>query len=555
MRYHSFLRVVGLCMALGWASVPASAASAAQAARGRVIADFPRGDGPRAIGITEAGQDAQPAGPSGLIDAAHGGAFILDSVNKRIIRVDPAGKIEVAATIPNSGFAQDILRQDQSVYVLGNAPIYVGQDRGKGKITRGGMPESSSEGPGSVASAFEANGAVLSPGRVGTPENAPVPSDIGPWLPVAGPTPRAGEYRISRQKQQALVVEIRQENNSRQNLRLEIPASPALVGSIGLLGMDRKGHYYVRTEQLTRPDAGRVKVWILRYDQKGNLDGGYDVPDERMELVPNRYLALSDDGRVYFLESRLQKTRLWLLDLLPRAQFVKWQANTMRKLAGAAGAMRNNTEATPPTARSPESGNRSTPLPRSEILALAESFRTAEWTVGDKNYADSAPSRCAPAKGYLWMRPAYLDDQRGKTVTGVPYNWGGYMSVTDFLQRIKTDALGGNICTCRSTYNCVQRKAAGVDCSGFVSQVWKIPRHTTISLMKKARRLASLQELQPGDAINKPNSHVRLFVAFSPAGNGAIRAYEASTSCGRVCMRDFTTKQLEGYVPLAAPSI
>ncbi|QNA88779.1 hypothetical protein G4G28_10235 [Massilia sp. Dwa41.01b] len=191
-------------------------------------------------------------------------------------------------------------------------------------------------------------------------------------------------------------------------------------------------------------------------------------------------------------------------------------------------------------------------LTRAAILSTAEAYRTAQWQVTSANYRPDAVSACVPARGKRWLRPAYLEGQLGKRVTGIPYNWGGYITIAAFMQRTAEGYAGGNICTCRKG-DCVDRRAAGVDCSGFVSQTWNVKRRTTARLKEVARPLPSYAELRPGDAMNKPGSHVRLFVSLSPTGNGSIRAYEASTSCGRVCLRDFSTRQLEGYLPLGAP--
>jgi hypothetical protein len=520
-------------------------------ARGTVIASFARGSGVHQMGITENTLEAPAIGPTGLVDTEREGVFILDAVNARILRVSPNGKAELAATLRPNSLAQDILRQGASVYVLEDEPVYVGSDSGTGKLRGRGAAESTGASASAATALFEANGAVLTQ-RGGTPESSGSEPGMGRWLRGSSRDGQPLEYRTVRAGDGAVRVEVRGAQPASTTV-LPIPIQSALLGSTSLLGTDADGRHYVRAEQFAQQQGvGRAKVWVLRYRRDGSFDGGYDVPDEALELVPNRYLALSRAGKLFFMESRTDSTRLWSLAPFAPADFSRRQEETMRRIATTEEPLAIGPGGPKPNG-SQEAATSAAALSRADILATAEAYRTTKWLVSPANYRSGAVSACLPASGKLWKRPGPVEGQMGKLVEGVPYNWGGYDSLSQFTTRIAQNAVGGNICTCRSGYNCVNSKAAGVDCSGFVSRTWDTRRYTTVSLMQAARRLPSYKELKPGDALNKPNSHVRLFVSLSPAGNGSIRAYEASASCGKVCLRDFSSKQLEGYLPLAAP--
>lgn len=534
-----------------WASLantPAAAAPAAADPRGTVIASFARGSGPRQLGITEHTEDAPAVGPTGLVDTENGDVLILDSVNARILRVDPAGKSELAAPLRPDSLPQDILRQGSAVYVLEDKPVYAGSDTGKGRLSNNAARELTGPSESTASALFEANGAVLSaPG--GTPERTGGEAGAGRWLRGTSSDATPLEYRTVRTDTGAVRMDVRGSRLPGM-ATLSIPIPAALLGSTALLGTDMEGRFHVRAEQFAqRQGRGRAKVWVLRYKRDGSFDGGYDVPDETLELVPNRYLALSRTGMLYFMESHPKRTRLWSLKPFGAADFARRQEATMRRIAAAQGPVAAGGGAPSPSGAQEAA---TTGLTRARILETAEAYRTASWTVSQANYRPSAVSRCDPPRGLRWKRPAYLEGRQGERVSGIPYNWGGYMTIAEFMTKVARGDGGGNICTCR-TGNCVDSKAAGVDCSGFVSKTWETRRYSTSSLAKATRQLASYAELKPGDALNKAGSHVRLFVSPSPAGNGSIRAYEASTSCGRVCLRDFTTRQLQGYVALAAP--
>lgn len=532
--------LVNLYVCAALVAVSSSGQAAGGDARGKVIATFARGSGPNQLGITDAAPDAPPTGPSGLVDATGDGVLILDAVNARIIRVAVNGNLETAAVLDANTMAQDIVRRGGGVWVLRDQPEYVGNDTGSGKLVGSGTTESS--GGSNVAGMFEANGAVLTSGN-SVLESSGTASGTGAWMQGASATGSAVEYRVVHADGGRVNVEVRQ-GMPQRTVMLRLALSSTQLGTLGFLGSDNAGRLFLRVEQAAAlTGAGRVKVWVLRYQPDGRFDGGYDVPDDTLQLVPNRYLAVTGTGSVYFMESRRQDTRIWLLASL--------SASTLQKRLARADA---SPAPVPVAAGTTESAPAATGLTRAQILATAESYRTLAWTLQDSNYRADSVSACEPAAGKRWKRPAYLQDQQGKRITGVPYNWGGYMSIQQFLARLAGNAPAGNVCTCRTAFNCVDARAAGVDCSGFVSQTWGIGHNTTVGLMNIGKRLTSYKELKPGDALDAPNSHVRLFVANSVSGNGAVRAYEASTSCGKVCVRDFTTKQLEGYRPLGAPA-
>ena len=70
----------------------------------------------------------------------------------------------------------------------------------------------------------------------------------------------------------------------------------------------------------------------------------------------------------------------------------------------------------------------------------------------------------------------------------MPYRWGGDDTPQTFKARVRSGALAGDICTCRSAAlnYCLVQGSAGVDCSGFVSRAWGIGKRGTSGLLDVA---------------------------------------------------------------------
>jgi hypothetical protein len=109
--------------------------------------------------------------------------------------------------------------------------------------------------------------------------------------------------------------------------------------------------------------------------------------------------------------------------------------------------------------------------------------------------------------------------------------------------------LVGNVCTRDNP----RPDVVGVDCSAFVSAAWGLSTHfTTIAIPAITRRLSNPWDLLPGDAFNKPGSHVMLFLRFTP--DRRVEVAESSTGgCGgKVCRNIYPLGSLlaRGYAPV-----
>jgi hypothetical protein len=128
---------------------------------------------------------------------------------------------------------------------------------------------------------------------------------------------------------------------------------------------------------------------------------------------------------------------------------------------------------------------------------------------------------------------------------GVPYQWGGFSSISgfnltnpiDFYDQYtgsgtfegKIHFAGDIFCD----FQIISGKACGVDCSGFVSRCWNLStKQSTRSLTEPEFSLPiTIDNLQMGDLLIKPNYHVMLFDEFLDENNTIIQVYEAGPNC------------------------
>ena len=94
---------------------------------------------------------------------------------------------------------------------------------------------------------------------------------------------------------------------------------------------------------------------------------------------------------------------------------------------------------------------------------------------------------------------------------------------------------------------------AGVDCSAFVSATWGLSVHyTTAAIPAIAKPVENPWDLKPGDALNKPGSHVMLFLRFTPDRKAEVMEASTGGCNGRVCRNVYPLAGLlaRGYTPV-----
>jgi hypothetical protein len=179
------------------------------------------------------------------------------------------------------------------------------------------------------------------------------------------------------------------------------------------------------------------------------------------------------------------------------------------------------------------------PITRERILANAAAFAEHVWTCSlDNQFGGTA---CHAD----WL----CDYQAGTTYVGLPYDWGGYVTLDEFEQDLQ-DGKGAGSHSEWGVLECT----TGLDCSGYVSQCWEVSHHST-STMDGVAHPIDPDDLQPGDAWNHPGSHIVLWVR--QAENGSPVFYEAAgRPVNKVQLNDYAGwSYLEGYTALRADKL
>ncbi len=147
------------------------------------------------------------------------------------------------------------------------------------------------------------------------------------------------------------------------------------------------------------------------------------------------------------------------------------------------------------------------------------------------------------ANGYASCVSGYESDYGPGAHTGLPYDWGGYMTLAEFDQQI-ADGYGAGSHSWHGILWCT----AGVDCSGYVSQVWETDHYSTSTFYNVTHDISAADVL-PGDAFNDAGSHIVLYTYETDAGTPVF--YEASGGAEQVRVNGTSGwSYLSGYTPI-----
>ncbi|RYD72763.1 MAG: hypothetical protein EOP84_22620 [Verrucomicrobiaceae bacterium] len=175
------------------------------------------------------------------------------------------------------------------------------------------------------------------------------------------------------------------------------------------------------------------------------------------------------------------------------------------------------------------------PVTRSEALSIAQRYASHRWEASEKNILHGLDRSKIPVRTPNRPADAPSPDEGLWTVgavnIGVPYKWGGFDTLESFDKGISSGKAAGDLYTLekrRKGGAAVSPYAVGIDCSGFISRCWKLPKkQSTSTLPSICRPLASPSELLPGDILNTTNGHVLLFAKWLDDEKSRALFYEA----------------------------
>jgi hypothetical protein len=514
---------------------------AGAAASDTVIKRFSSGASRDSVGMIDAREDAPPDGPQAIYAAEDGSLYLLDQVNGRLLRFDAkkANSSVQSLELPQEMQPTDVVVRRGNVYVWDGAPQALRangrDDEPVRELTRTRTAEKPDD---ETLTAFAQMGSQTldSPDQLLGEKSRGLPAQSRPArqsIATRGHGTVTADVKTG-DKLDTAQIELRAQpaNTALGKLRLKVRDR---IGIVEFLEIDNTGRMFVLTENIPTSSKRTASAYVVRYSPEGVQDSVYDIPFSESVALSRRFIAISPDGDVYFL--RTGKSEVDLIgvgsrsvranDVIDNPNLPRPSDQDLKALKGPIAAVRA--------------------LTRQQVVETAFAFEGVQWRLTPPVYGRDPDTSCS---GFNRIRrPGYLSGKLNQEVRGVPYCWGCHGSLNQFRANIANGMLAGNVCT----HNNPRPDVTGVDCSAFVSAAWGLSTHfTTAAIPGISTQLQNAWDLQPGDALNKPGSHVMLFLRFTPDRRAEVMESSTGGCNGRVCRNIYPLSSLlaRGYRPV-----
>ncbi|MBB3354397.1 hypothetical protein FHT70_004349 [Rhizobium sp. BK049] len=506
-------------------------------AKDAVMIELPGGDGARSVGIISANEEVEASGPAAITVGDDGTVYILDQNNGRVLAVD--GERSQAdpeiLPLPENTAPEDLAVVHNELYLWSDGIVPLERATGADGRSQTLRAIDGGDADDYTRSVFASMGSVP-PGPLNSiideigrsTSRPPARPPVVQYVPSRGLGDIVAEVSAANDKAEILLRRASSEENF---LSLQLTGENR-IGTVELLDIDTTGRPYALVELVPADRPERTGMLVVRFTPNGVLERVYDLPIEPGTVFSRRFVAIGPRGDVLFLRSGES-----------RAQVLKLEGREPgRKLAVARPAK-------PAIAAKPGKGPKVAILPKSrgDVIERAIGFETLNWLVTPAAYGKDPGPGCVNMNRL--RRPFYLFGKRGQTVKGVPYCWGCKTPLEDFTNGVMDGQTAGNVCT----KSAPQTNILGVDCSGFVSEAWGLKMHvSTRAIPSITRRLSDPWSLQPGDALNRPGSHVMLFMRFTEDRKVEVMEATPNACKGRVCRNTYSLGilLLRGYQPV-----
>jgi hypothetical protein len=513
-----------------------------------VMKRFDAGASPDAVGIAEASEDVELTGPQALTADTSGNLFLLDQLNQRIVRFDPKRPAEDPSILemPDSVQPNDLVVRKDEILVW-DGGIHTLKASGDPTSTRGlggttvkleevstraaddafaasAFAQMGSQPPGNALEVLDQNTRAVTIKQGRKPSRQYVASR-GRGSVIADITPEKAENSV--------LIEVRTIDDNAVVSQIHLRVRDKL-GAVEFLEIDNNDRLYILAENV--PDAASgAATFVARYALDGGLEGIYELPLANTPLT-RRFVTISGDGDVYFL--RTERTGVDVVGVgfrpLRNVKAIDVRPPRNQNAAGSPSGKFTAIAAVRPSNRQ-------------QAIETAFAFEGVQWLVTPQNYGGDPDTACS---GFSRIRrPWYLQGKAGQQVRGVPYCWGCHGSLANFRAQMEHGVKAGNVCT----HNSPRNDVAGVDCSAFVSAAWGLSVHyTTAAIPAIAKPVENPWDLRPGDALNKPGSHVMLFLRFTPDRKAEVMESSTGGCNGKVCRNVYPLAALlsRGYQPV-----
>jgi hypothetical protein len=506
-----------------------------------VIKRFSNGTSRDSVGLIDAREDAPMDGPQAIYAAEDGSIYLLDQINGRVLRFDAkkAGSAVQSLELPQDMRPTDVVVRRGNIYVWDGAPQALQASGSDGEAVRELTRTRTAERPDDeTLTAFSQMGsqALDSPDQLPGSKSRALPARTGPAhqsIATRGRGTVIADVAVGA-KLDTATIQVRElsTNNSVAKLTLKVRDR---IGIVEFLEIDNAGRMFVLTENIPTNSSRRASAYVVRYSPNGIQDSVYDIPFSETLALSRRFIAISPDGDVYFLRTASAEVDLIGVGSRKVSAGDVIDNPSLARLSDQAGKI----------PKGPIAAVRG--LTRQQVVETAFAFESVQWRLTPAVYGHDPDTACS---GFNRIRrPGYLAGKLNQEVRGVPYCWGCHGSLNQFRANVANGMLAGNVCT----HNNPRSDTTGVDCSAFVSAAWGLSTHfTTAAIPGIAQQLQNAWDLQPGDALNKPGSHVMLFLRFTPDRRAEVMESSTGGCNGRVCRNVYPLSSLlaRGYRPV-----
>jgi sugar lactone lactonase YvrE len=360
--------------------------------------------------------------------------------------------------------------------------------------------------------------------------------------------------------------------------RLAVKSKQQRIETLSLVGLDDEGNYYLDVEESS--DSMPTSRFVREYDSKGTMLSEAMVPYSAYAYT-FKDLRVTGDGRVYQilpLKGHVE-ILIWKLNaggLPPPAEFVNhlFSDTTVRPQDFIRGDTRpEDVERSREVINVNTDAQPAAQIAASSVLSRAESYRTHVFTVTSSNIASGNGKSCGGGKTV--QTPTYITSPG--SYTAVPYKWGGFSGLTgvtsvidpstnhNFDEGLSAGEYAGDVNTTGYGSSC----AAGVDCAGFISQLWGLTSTPGVSGLQSLCSNCCLSSscsspatpsypsyLLPGDILASVDAgHVMLFDVRN--ADGTFTVYESSAWGWKVATNSHAVSYLTSnyYYPYRGPEV
>ena len=387
-----------------------------------VIKRFNGGDSANSVGIADASEDVELAGPQALTAGADGRLFLLDQLNQRIVRFDPKRPAEQPSILqlPDTVQPNDlVVRKDEflvwdggirTLKAAAETPSTRGVDASSVKLEEvssravddvfatSAFAQMGSQPPGDPLELLDQNTRAVTI-KHGRPPSRQYVASRGRGSVVADITPEKGDNGV--------LVEVHTMDGNEAVAKIHLRVRNKL-GAVEFLEIDNNDRLYILAENVPDVSSGAA-TFVARYALSGELEGIYELPLANTPLN-RRFVTISGDGDVYFLRTERTGVDVVGVGFRPLRNVKTIDVRPPR----------NQTALSQPSLFSAIAAVR--PSNRQQVIETAFAFEGMQWLVTPQNYGSDPDTACT---GFSRIRrPWYLQGKLGQQVRGVPYCWG-----------------------------------------------------------------------------------------------------------------------------------